>query len=67
LCAQRTANSEKEFSDTSEDEGASQSEAKEGSDYSPVTENESEPHKIKHEDLRHAQIVEVLTHQHQTT
>jgi hypothetical protein len=45
----------------------SQSEAKGGSEYSPVTEDEAEPHKIKHEDLRHAQIVEVLTHQQQAT
>jgi hypothetical protein len=62
-----TPENEKEFSDASEDEGTSQSEAKGDSEYSPVTEDEAELHKSKHDDLRQAQIVEVLIHQQSST
>ena len=63
------ARSDRGHSDTSDDEGIGPSNVMDmdSSEYSPVSDVEQEPRKVKTEDLRVAQAVQVLTQHQQAT
>ena len=61
-----TTKYDRDYSDTSEDEGTGPSKVRESSEYSPVSDVEPDQRQVKTEELRLAQSAQMIT-QHQPT